>query len=318
MERGFQTGRLVATASAACLAARVVTAIAADRVLPACEWSARAAAHRARAERWTVPARDRRAANQPHPVDDFLFTYYRFSYAKIEEWHPPVGTALAVADPLPRHWSKDPYRIGDGRVFADPALLSDKERARLRWMRELLIATRDRPPVFSCHGLHEWAMVYRGDEVRHAGTTPLRLPQAEVDALVESRPLRCSHFDAFRFFHATAQPLNRLQPTLPGRPDFEQPGCVHANMDLYKWTFKAMPWPGSELLLDCFELAMELRDLDMRASPYDLAKYGFEPVRIETPEGRKEYEKEQARLAEKAVPLRERLIGVLGEVLERS
>jgi hypothetical protein len=105
---------------------------------------------------------------------------------------------------------------------------------------------------------------------------------------------------------------------LPGRPDFEQPGCVHANMDLYKWTFKAMPWPGSELLLDCFELAMELRDLDMRASPYDLAKYGFEPVRIETPEGRKEYEKEQARLAEKAVPLRERLIGVLGEVLERS
>ena len=56
---------------------------------------------------------------------------------------------------------------------------------------------------------------------------------------------------------------------------------------------------------------MELRDLDMRASPYDLAAYGLEPVRIETPEGRKEYEKEQTRLAEKAAPLRQRLIAAL-------
>lgn len=288
----------------------------ADRVLPAGEWSARAAAHRARAERWTVPARERRAANKPHPVDDFLFSYYRFSYAKIEEWHPRVGTALEITAPLPSHLAKEPYRIEDDKVIADPALLSDKERARLRWMRELLIATRDRQPIFTCHGLHEWAMVYRGDEVRHAGLAALRLPQAEVDALVESRPMRCSHFDAFRFFHTAAQPLNRLQPTLYGRPDFEQPGCIHANMDLYKWTFKAMPWPGSELLLDCFELAMELRDLDMRASPYDLSQYGFEPVRIETSDGRREYEREQARLAQMAVPLRESLIGALEETLD--
>jgi hypothetical protein len=291
------------------------TANAADRMLPACEWSARAAAHRARAERWTVPARDRRAANKPHPVDDFLFTYYRFSYAKIEEWHPPVGTALEVTDPLPAHLAKEPYRSNGGNIFADPSLLTDKECARLRWMRELLVATRDRPPIFSCHGLHEWAMVYRGDQVRHAGIVPLRLPRAEIDALIESRPVRCSHFDAFRFFHTDAQPLNRLQPTLHGRPDFEQPGCIHANMDLYKWSFKAMPWPGSDLLLDCFELAMELRDLDMRASPYDLSEYGFEPVRIETPEGRRDYEKEQTRLAEKAIPLRARLITALEDTL---
>ena len=293
----------------------VVSGTTTRGVLPAAEWLARAAAHRARAERWTVPARDRRAANKPHPVDDFLFTYYRFSYAKIEEWHPPVGSALGIAGPLPPHLAKEPYRTEGEVVIADPALLSDKERARLRWMRELLVATRDRPPVFSCHGLHEWAMVYRGDQIRHAKTTPLRLSQAEIDSLVESRPLRCTHFDAFRFFHREAQPLNRLQPTLHGRQDFEQPGCIHANMDLYKWAFKAMPWPGSDLLLDCFELAMELRDLDMRASPYDLAAFGFEPVRIETAEGRREYEQEQARLAEKAVPLRGRLIATLDEAL---
>ena len=258
-----------------------------------------------------MPARDRRAAGKPHPVEDFLFTYYRFSYAKIEEWHPGAGVALEAADPLPARFLKAPYRVQGTLVYADPSLLGEKERTRLAWIRDLLTATRDRSPVFTCHGLHEWAMVYRGANVRHATSVTLRLPQGEIDALIESRPIRCSHFDAFRFFHPAAQPLNRLQPALMDRPAFEQPGCIHANMDLYKWAFKSMPWAGSELLLDCFELAMELRDLDMRASPYDLAAYGLEPVRIETPEGRKEYEKEQTRLAEKAAPLRQRLIAAL-------
>jgi hypothetical protein len=279
------------------------------------DWQSRAAAHRDRAEQWTVSARKRRGANKPHPVEDFLFTYYPFSFAKLEEWHPPAGTTLAWSAPLPACWSKPPYRQDGFVVFADPSLLADKEKARLRWLRELLVATRDRVPNLACHGLHEWAMVYRGSQVRHARTTPLRLPQEEIDALVEARPIRCSHFDAFRFFHTDALPLNRLQPTLMGRPEFEQPGCIHANMDLYKWAFKAMPWAGSDLLLDCFELAMELRDLDMRASPYDLAAFGLEPVRIETPEGRREYEREQARLAEKAAPLRQRLIDTLAPVL---
>jgi len=285
------------------------------QTLSARDWQERAARHRARAEHWTVPALKRRAARRAHPVEDFLFTYYPFSFAKLEEWHPEAGTALEESASLPACWRKAPYRLQNGAVFADPLLLEDKERARLRWIRELLAATRDRAPNFACHGLHEWAMVYRGTDVRHALTTELRLPQQEIDALVESRTIRCSHFDAFRFFHAEALPLNRLQPTLLERQDFEQPGCVHANMDLYKWAFKAMPWVGSDLLMDCFEQALELRDLDMRASPYDLSGYGLDPVMIETAEGRKEYEKEQARLAAKAAPLRERLIETLERVL---
>ncbi len=290
-------------------------ATAAIPTLSAREWQERAARHRARAGRWTVPALKRRASRQSHPVEDFLFTYYPFSFAKLEEWHPEAGTALEHSAALPACWQKAPYRSQDGAVFADPLLLEDKELARLRWIRELLAATRDRTPNFACHGLHEWAMVYRGTDVRHAMTTALRLPPQEIDALVESRPIRCSHFDAFRFFHAEALPLNRLQPTLLERQDFEQPACVHANMDLYKWAFKAMPWTGSDLLMDCFELAMELRDLDMRASPYDLSAHGLVPVKIETPEGRREYEKEQARLAAKSAPLRERLIAILDHVL---
>jgi hypothetical protein len=86
-------------------------------------------------------------------------------------------------------------------------------------------------------------------------------------------------------------------------------------MDLYKWSAKAMPWAGSELLLDCFELAVELRDLDMRASPYDLSAWGREPVRIETPEGRRIYESEQKALSIKAQTLRQRLIDAIAKTL---
>jgi hypothetical protein len=118
-----------------------------------------------------------------------------------------------------------------------------------------------------------------------------------------------------RLFAAEARPLNRLQPTLESRVALEQPGCVHANMDLYKWAAKSMPWVGSELLLDCFELAIRLRDLDMRASPYDLSAWGCEPVRIETAEGRRIYEAEQRRLAAEAVPIREKLISALERTL---
>jgi hypothetical protein len=109
--------------------------------------------------------------------------------------------------------------------------------------------------------------------------------------------------------------MNRLQPTLESRMLLEQPGCVHANMDLYKWAAKSMPWIGTELLLDCFELAVELRNLDMRASPYDLSAWGREPVCIETAEGRRIYEAEQRRLAAEAAPLRERLIAGLKNTL---
>jgi hypothetical protein len=109
--------------------------------------------------------------------------------------------------------------------------------------------------------------------------------------------------------------MNRLQPSLDSRLELEQPGCVHANMDLYKWAAKSMPWIGTELLLDSFELAIELRDLDMRASPYDLSAWGREPIRIETAEGRRIYEAEQKRLALLAVPVRERLIECLEQMV---
>ena len=249
-------------------------------------------------------------------MEDFLFEYYPYPLALLEKWHPGVGVTLEWDSPaLPAPFSGRCYSLSAGVLFADVALISAKGRERLGWISELLVATQDRLPNFACHGLHEWAMVYGGMKGRHEKTTPLRLLQSEIDALVESRALCCSHHDAFRFFARGARPLNRLQPSLDLRVAFEQPGCVHANMDLYKWAAKSMPWIGTELLVDCFELALELRDLDMRASPYDLTAWGREPVYIETAEGRRIYETEQRRLASLAVPLRARLISALETAL---
>ncbi len=283
-------------------------------ILAAVDWRARAEQHRSRAERITLPARKRRDSGMPHPVEDFLFRYYPFPFALLENWQPGYGVALEMSgDALPGFATRH-YSTRDGLLFANPSLLTTKERLRLQWILDLLQATQDRAPNFACHGLHEWAMVYRGKDVRHDGIAALRLPQCEIDALVESRAICCSHHDAFRFFAKESRPLNRLQPTLESRHLLEQPGCVHANMDLYKWTAKSMPWAGSNLLMDCFELAMELRELDMRASPYDLTEWGCGPIPIETPEGRRDYEIEQRRLAALAVTLRERLMEKLRRV----
>jgi hypothetical protein len=126
--------------------------------------------------------------------------------------------------------------------------------------------------------------------------------------VVESLSVHCTHHDAFRFFTAAARPLNAISPERADQVANEQPGCLHATMDLYKWAYKLAPATPSELLADCFALAVEVRELDMRASPYDLADLGYSPVRIETPSGRAEYARAQAAFAERAAPLRDRLI----------
>ena len=53
----------------------------------------------------------------------------------------------------------------------------------------------------------------------------------------------------------------------------------------------------------------------MRASPYDLRALGFDPVKIETPEGRADYERHQRAFAARGEPLRERLLAVCAQLL---
>jgi hypothetical protein len=289
----------------------VGTVAAVDGVLDGPEWRARAAAHRAAVERWTLPHRERRRRGEPHPVMDFLFTYYSLRPHRLEQWHPGAGVLLLDADGF---LDQPGYaRDGDGVRLA-PAALPHRVAGTAGFVRDLLLATASRAPRLGCFGLHEWAMVYRTDAPRHGGV-PLRLGAAGTDAVTERLPVHCTHHDAFRFFTAAARPLNALAPERADQVEHEQPGCLHATMDLYKWAYKLAPATSSELLAECFALAVEVRELDMRASPYDLAALGYPPVRIETAAGRAEYARAQAGFAERAAPLRSRLVRVCDVVL---
>jgi hypothetical protein len=176
----------------------------------------------------------------------------------------------------------------------------------VRFIHRLLSSIASRPAHTGCFGLHEWAMVYRQRERRHP--LPLRLGKAGTDAVVESHQIRCTHFDAFRFFTPAAAPLNRERPTRAAQAALEQPGCLHAAMDCHKWATKLGPAVPGDLALDSFELAGDIRLLDMRASPYDLSSYGQPAVAIETAEGKAEYVASQRTFAERAAGLRARLL----------
>jgi hypothetical protein len=275
-------------------------------VLASDVWRARAQAHAERADALTAGHRARKARGEAHPVEDFLYTYYPTRPSRLRRWHPGAGVVLSGAGERAgwRHYVAD-----DEGVRVDHAALADERAATIAFVESLLRATADRPAQLGCFGLHEWAMVYRDEDTRHP--VPLRLGARGTDAVVESHRLRCSHFDAFRFFTDAAAPRNAVTPTRERQVELEQPGCLHAGMDLYKWADKLGPLVPGELLLDTFALAHDIRVLDMRASPYDLAHLGHEPVRIETPDGKAEYREAQQGFAERGDGLRRRLLAVV-------
>ena len=301
---------------------------AAGQILTADEWHARRDRHRRRVEDVIGPyLRDRRRG-QKHPVLDFLFTYYSSRPAHIERYHPGYGVVLLAPssgrdDTAPyealRGYQRMSVETGATQTSTRPvedagdahgsptgvgvgADYLCRRHTALRETKALLAATASRPPRFGCFGLHEWAMVYRTDAPRH--DLPLRLGAAGTDAVVESMPLRCTHFDAFRFFTDDARPRNEFALTTADRLTRDQPGCLHTTMDLYRTTMTLTPLLDSELTLRAFELVRDARELDMRASPYDLGDLGYSPVPVETPAGRATYIHEQTALAERGATLR--------------
>jgi hypothetical protein len=284
---------------------------ASQETLGAAEWRARRAAHEARADRLVAARRERARKGERDPVEDFLFTYYPFRFSAVRRWTPGAGVALADADELAD--GRRFLRGADGLVRV--ALPDAAQAGRLAFSLGLCRAVAKRAAFHGCFGLHEWAMVYGQAEQRRHGAWSLRLGAEGTDAVVRAMPVRCTHYDAFRFFTPGARPLNKVVPTLEARTDNEQPGCVHVTMDLFKWSMKAQPWVSAELAADAFELAHVARTVDMRASPYDFSAIGLKPIAIETAEGRMEYEAEQRRLSALAKPVRARLIAELERAL---
>lgn len=268
-------------------------------------WKARESAHQERADALTAAHRERSARGEKHPVWDFLFTYYSYAPAQLRRWHPGAGIQLDDA-PERAGWRWYAAGTSPDAVVPDAAAFAREKTALADLIERMLRRTAARPGQFGCFGLHEWAMVYRAEEHRHPA--PLRLGQAGTDAVVEANDLRCTHFDAFRFFTPDAAPRNRQPLTRADQPALEQPGCLHAGMDLYKWSMKLGPLLPGELLLDAFELARDIRLLDMEAAPYDLSDWGIVPVPIETAEGKSAYARRQREFAERGNALRRRML----------
>lgn len=247
-----------------------------------------------------------RSQHKRQPVMDFLFQYYSFRVIALKRWSPGFGVALEYSDieELPE---LSELKVKDDVAYLDPSLFPENRIRSTKWILEMLRNTQNARPSFGCFGMHEWAMVYKTDDIRHA-QVPMRMEAAKLAEFVESRPLVCTHFDAFRFFTPEAVPLNKNKLSRETTSLNEQPGCIHANMDLYKWAFKLYPWIGSDLILETFKLAIEARTIDMKASPYDLAEFGLEPIRIETEGGQIEYKEAQEAIFEKGIPVREKLI----------
>ncbi|MEP9394207.1 3-methyladenine DNA glycosylase [Gordonia sp. VNQ95] len=294
-----------------------MTLTAVNTVLTTPEWQARREAHERRVEEIIGDYLRARRRGHKHPVLDFLFTYYSSRPSHVTRWHPGFGVTLQIDD---THTGRDRareylglrgyHRVPDG-VTVDPAYLRQRARA-VESADTLLARTAARPARMGCFGLHEWAMVYRTDDTRHA--YPLRLGATGTDAVVESMPLRCTHFDAFRFFTDAARPRNEISLTPSDRLERDQPGCLHATMDLYRTCFTLAPLLDARLTVSAFEIARDARELDMRASPYDLSALGYEPVLIETPAGRAAYVREQTGIAARGAALRADIGAALGQL----
>ncbi|GAB3560280.1 3-methyladenine DNA glycosylase [Spelaeicoccus albus] len=278
--------------------------------LNAADWRCRADAHAERANELTRARRDRTARGLTEPVDDFLYTYYPYRPAQLRRWHPGAGVVLAGAgERASWRWYRPVGRTDDAEV--DIAAFVRERGSAVRYIADLLRRTAGRPGRFGCFGMHEWAMVYRSDKHGTRHPIPLRLGADETDRVVESSRISCTHFDAFRFFTPDAVPRNELAPTRRSAPDLEQPGCLHAGMDIYKWATKLGPLVPGNLLLDAFELARDIRVLDMRAAPYDLSAWGYTAVPVETPAGKAQYVAAQRGFARRGNELRDRLVTAL-------
>ena len=302
-----------------------------------------------------------------HPIFNFLFQYYSFDHNLLLRWSPGMHarcTGVSTARE-PDLWTGRGWEwssVSDGSGGMAPELCKPSLRKAARNAAEVMRRSQSRVPHLNCYGLHEWAMLYHPQtstlHPRRHQSLPLRLSQADLNTVVETQPIACSHFDAFRFFMPEAAPLNTIaNVTRDSVLENEQPGCVHATMDLFRYSLKLWPWLPAELLADALELAIAARVLDMRASPYDLSEYhthapsaeptggqagavagvaagrgveagggggggigeeaGFDlsPVCVDTPEGRKQYQRMQADLARRAVPIRARLLREYEEVI---
>ena len=299
-------------------------------VLERSEWILRADAHRRRVRDLLGGIFYDREVHDKHPIYNFIFNYYRFRpHRTIERYSPGLDFGLKNEsdDDESLYLPSSKYlSMNDGCTEIDPVKsLNEKSVTRIRNLHTLLEIVQRRPPNFSCFGVHEFAMLYSG--ARHSyyqkNVLKLRMTQREIDSIVERAPITCTHFDATRHFPETIASRVKTSPSL--RTKNEQAGCVHTNLDLFKYALRLFPFASSELVADALELAIRARELDMRASPYDLSsvdvtelRYDFDltPILIETESGRTKFKNLTMDLYRDSLPIRDRIIKVASSILQ--
>ena len=339
--------RLLVASLAAAAAAHITR-------IPEAAWRQRARLHAERTRRLlapglvspeSVPRRLRSpyedgwtALSTEHPVTNFLEEYYHIRGGKgtrrLARFSPalaPGGTLLvgaAAEDFASGVLHMKGARVHEEGVLYDAALhhagVDVANATAYIWYRDVLAHTATAEPVLHCDGLHEWAMQYWPADAqpppsaRYQRHLNLRVDRATINLAVERRGISCTHVDALRFFAPAAAPLNKHGASLrrEQQAELEQPGCVHAHMDLLKMALRLAPWLACELVGDCLEIALAARTLDVAASPYDATAFGIAPVPIETSAGRKLYREQQEALMLRAAPVRERLTDAYDAFLE--
>ena len=287
-----------------------------------------------------------------NPIYNFLHTYYRYSAKNLRYYSPGIDVVMEAKKETSNSGSNsisksnkkkesyisqlDPKYLhllnDDCCSYILPPTATIDPASPFGWItlsrnRDLLMNTDSRVPFFGCFGYHEWAMLYSGRNQglsqplpSHQKDVPIRVSQEVIDDVVETMGLRCTHYDAYRFFHPSVQPLNVIHPlTRTNQIEHEQPGCVHTAMDLFKYAYQIYPFISSSLLRACIHVALTARKLDMRASPYDTTNvlYCGPPICVETLEGRNQYQEEQKVLALEAAKVREQLIQGYNLVLSK-
>ena len=143
------------------------------------EWTDLAVQHRKRMESLLYPEhaehgstlKERRHAVDQHPIYNFLHTYYRYSAESLMRYSPGPGVRLLDTD----------MTSNSGLLHSVLLLLccgrSVHRQDKLNSLRQPrdFMNTIDKQPVFSCYGLHEWAMLYKGHE-KHQKQLDLREP----------------------------------------------------------------------------------------------------------------------------------------------
>jgi len=218
--------------------------------------------------------RARTHAVRHHPVYNFLHTYYRYSAEELMLFSAGIDVPLELVEAKKEgghvHIHEKEAKEAVDEEESGLSLLNSKflcltdhhhhhhrsvlvqvptqlqADGRYGWIqlsthRDILVKTQGRAAHFGCFGYHEWAMLYKANK-KHQEELPLRVSQQVIDQVVEEEGnLKCTHFDAWRFFDKQAQPLNVLSPlTRADQQLYEQPGCIHATMDLFKYAYKVV------------------------------------------------------------------------------